>query len=213
VPPTAADIEQGVAHLRAADPVLAGVIDRVGPENLGDLRRGRPRDHYAILVRAIVGQQLSTRAAQAIYDRLLARYGGRLPTPDEVLAEDPDELKVAAGLSRAKVASLRSLAEHILDGSLKLSTLARLPDDEVMAKLTAVKGIGPWSARMFLIFHLQRPDVLAAGDLGIHRAVREAYGLEGLPTVKELEALAEPWRPYRTLASLFLWRSLDATPV
>lgn len=210
---TAAELDRAIAVLCAADPVLAGVIERVGPANLGDRRRGRPRDHYGALVRTIVGQQLSTRAAQAIYGRLTARYGGRAPTPEEVLAEDPAQLQAAAGLSRAKVAYLRSLAEHVLDGSLELDRLGRLSDEQVMAELVAIKGLGEWSAHMFLIFHLQRPDVLAVGDLGIRRAVMLAYALAELPTAAQLHELAEPWRPHRTLACLFLWRSLDATPV
>jgi DNA-3-methyladenine glycosylase II len=208
-----AKLDQDIAHLRASDPVLRGLIDAIGPDNLGDRRRGRPRDHYSVLVRTITGQQVSTAAAAAIYQRLTARYGGRAPTPEEVLAEDPEELKAAAGLSRAKVSYLRSLAEHVLDGSLELDKLGRLPDDQVTAELVAVKGIGQWSADIFLMFHLQRPDVLAVGDLGIRRAVMNAYGLEALPGPAQLEEIAEPWRPYRTLACLFLWRSLRATPL
>lgn len=201
------------AALRAADPVLGALIDRVGVESLGDRRRGRPADHYGVLVRTITGQQLSTKAAAAIYERLTARYGGRPPTPDEVLAEDPEQLRAAAGLSRAKVVYLRSLAEHVLDGSLQLGRLSRLSDDVVIRELTAVKGLGEWSAHMFLIFHLARPDVLAPGDLGIRRAVMLAYGLPEMPSAADVSARSDAWRPHRTLACLFLWRSLDATPV
>ena len=202
-----------IAHLRDADPVLGALIDEVGVDGLGDPRAGRPRDHYGALVRSIVGQQLSTKAARSIYNRLTDRFDGRTPTPDEVLADDPDELKAAAGLSRAKVSFLRSLAEHVLDGSLELDRLDDLPDQEVIAELVAVRGLGVWSAHMFLMFHLGRPDVLPVGDLGIRRAVMRRYGLPELPAAAELEKLAEPWRPYRTLACRFLWRSLDATPV
>ncbi|MBV9715085.1 MAG: DNA-3-methyladenine glycosylase 2 family protein [Solirubrobacterales bacterium] len=201
-----------VAALRAADPVLRGVIDAVGTDGLGDPRAGRPSEHYGALVRSIVGQQLSTKAARAIYLRLTERYGGRTPTPAEVLADDPDALRAAAGLSRAKVSFLRSLAEHVLDGSLELERLDELPDEAVIAELVAVKGLGVWSAHMFLMFHLQRPDVLPVGDLGIRRAVMLRYGLAALPAPAELEAIAEPWRPHRTLACRFLWRSLEATP-
>jgi DNA-3-methyladenine glycosylase II len=211
--PTAAQLQDAVAQLRESDPVMRRLIDEIGAESLGDRRRGRPREHYAVLVRTIVGQQLSTRAAGAIHERLLARYGGRAPTPDEVLAEDPEELRAAAGLSRAKVTYLRSLAEHVLDGSLELHKLGRLPDDQVIAELTAVKGLGEWSAHMFLMFHLQRPDVLPVGDLGIRRAVMVAYGLEAMPNPAQLESIGARWQPHRTLASLFLWRSLEATPV
>jgi DNA-3-methyladenine glycosylase II len=202
-----------VAHLRAADPVLRAVIDEVGADDLGDRRAGRPNDHYGALLRSIVGQQLSTKAARAIFGRLIDRFGGRTPTPAEVLADDPEELRAAAGLSHAKVSFLRSLAEHVLDGSLDLERLDTLPDDEVISELVAVKGIGAWSAHMFLMFHLQRPDVLAVGDLGIRRAMMIRYGLPALPAPAEMERIAEPWRPHRTLACLFLWRSLEAVPV
>ena len=205
--------EGAIAELRASDPVLAELIARVGTEGITERRPGRPTDHYGTLVRAIVGQQLSTKAADAIYGRLIERFGGRTPTPEEVLADDPEELRTAAGLSHAKVAFLRSLAEHVLDGSLELQKLGRLPDDEVIAELVAVKGLGVWSAHMFLMFHLRRPDVLAVGDLGIRRAMMVAYGLPELPQPAEMEKIAQPWRPHRTLACLFLWRSLAATPV
>jgi DNA-3-methyladenine glycosylase II len=202
-----------VEHLRAADPVLGTVITEIGVDGLGDPRAGRPRDPYGALVRSIVGQQLSTRSARAIYGRLTDRFGGRPPTPAEVLADDPDELRTAAGLSHAKVRYLRSLAEHVINGSLDLEHLDTLSDDDVIAELVAVKGIGEWSAHLFLMFQLGRPDVLAVGDLGIRRAVMVRYGLPKLPTTPELEEIAEPWRPYRTLACRFLWRSLQATPV
>jgi DNA-3-methyladenine glycosylase II len=203
--------QAAVDHLRAADPVLRALIDRVGGlAGLDDRRRGRPEDHYGTLIRSIVGQQVSTRAAAAIFGRLLERFGGRVPTPAEVLAEDLDELRSAVGLSRMKAAYLRSLALHVTDGSLELDRLAALDDDSVIAALTAVKGIGEWSAHMFLIFHLRRPDVLAVGDLGVRRAAMLAYGLPALPAPAELVQIAEPWRPQRSLACLFLWRSLDA---
>jgi DNA-3-methyladenine glycosylase II len=216
---TLAAPDRGVAtarareHLRAADPVMREVIDEVGPEGLGDPRRGlSPGDHYGALVRSIVGQQLSTSAARAIYTRLTDRYGGRTPTPVEVLEDDPEELRAAAGLSRAKVGFLRSLAEHVIDGSLELEHLDGLPDDEVVAELVAVKGLGEWTSHMFLMFHLERPDVLPLGDLGIRRAMMIRYGLDELPKPAEMEAIAEAWRPHRTLACLYLWRSLAATP-
>jgi DNA-3-methyladenine glycosylase II len=120
---------------------------------------------------------------------------------------------MAAGLSRAKTSFLRSLAEHVLDGSLELDKLDRLPDEEVKAELVAVKGLGPWTADLFLMFTLQRPDVLPVGDLGIRRAIMLSYGLESMPTPAEAERIGDPWRPYRTLASLFLWRSLRNTPL
>jgi DNA-3-methyladenine glycosylase II len=163
-------------------------------------------------VRTITGQQLSVLAARAIYGRLTERFGGRAPTPQEILDDDPEELRAAAGLSRAKVGFLRSLAEHVLSGELELESLDRLSDEEASAELTAVKGIGQWSADMFLMFHLNRPDVLPVGDLGIRRAIEIAYGLPELPEAAEMERIAEPWRPHRTLACRYLWRSLDNEP-
>ena len=207
-----AQIETGVAALRSSDPVLRSLIDSVGTDGIGEWRVARRGDHYGALVRSIVGQQLSTMAARSIYNRLTDRFGGRTPTPAEVLADDPDELKAAAGLSRAKVKYLRSLAEHVTEGSLELERLDDLPDEQVIAELVAVKGLGTWSAHMFLIFHLDRPDILAVGDLGIRKAMMVAYGLEALPMPAAMEQIAEPWRPYRTLACRYLWRSLDATP-
>jgi len=202
-----------VEYLRAADPVLRGIIDQYGPDGLDEGRRRDRSENYGALVSSIVGQQLSTKAAAAIFRRLTDRYGGRTPTPEEVLADDPDELKAAAGLSRAKVSFLRSLAEHVINGSLELDKLDVLSDEDVIAELTAVKGIGVWSAHMFLMFHLERPDILAVGDLGIRKSMMVAYGLEALPLPPVMEAIAEPWRPYRTLACRYLWRALDNEPV
>jgi DNA-3-methyladenine glycosylase II len=140
------------------------------------------------------------------------RFGGRTPSPQELLDDDPEELRAAVGLSRAKVAFLRSLAEHVLDGELELDRLSELSDDDILAELTAVKGLGAWTAHMFLIFQLERPDVLAVGDLGVRRAVQRAYGLHELPSAGELERIAEPWRPHRSVACRVLWRSLDNAP-
>jgi DNA-3-methyladenine glycosylase II len=163
-------------------------------------------------VRSIVGQQLSTRSAQAIYGRLLERFDGHPPTTQQILDDDPDELRVAAGLSHAKVSYLRSLAEHVVSGDLELARLEDLSDEEVMTRLVAVKGIGAWSAHIFLMSQLGRPDVLAVGDLGIRRAAERAYGLPGLPTSATLTEIAEPWRPYRTAGCLVLWHSLGNAP-
>ena len=152
------------------------------------------------------------RAARSIYGRLLEYFGGHTPSPEEVLAADPDEMRAAAGLSRAKVSFLRSLAEHVISGELELDKLDRLPDEEIVAELTAVKGIGEWSAHMFLMFQLERPDVLAVGDLGIRRGVERAYGLPDLPSTQELTELAEPWRPWRSIGCRLIWHSLDNQP-
>jgi DNA-3-methyladenine glycosylase II len=192
---------------------MAALIDDFGgplPEERDS--RGRPADLYGALVRTIAGQQLSVLAARAIWTKLLAYFDGRVPTPQEILDEDPETLRAAAGFSRAKVVYLRSLAEHVLAGELELERLAELPDDEVIRDLTAVKGIGEWSSHMFLMFTLHRPDVLAVGDLGVRNAAMRAYDLPAPPKAAELEALAEPWRPHRTRACLYLWRSLENTP-
>jgi DNA-3-methyladenine glycosylase II len=195
--------------------VLSALIEAVGP--LKDSREGgragvSSNDHYGALVRSITGQQLSVLAARAIYGRLTARFDGRAPTPQEILADDPEELRAAAGLSRAKVGYLRSLAEHVLSGELELERLDALEDEEVIAELTAVKGLGLWTAQMFLMFHLDRPDVLPVGDLGIRRAIERAYELDGLPDAATMEETAASWRPHRTLACRYLWRSLDNEP-
>ncbi|MCP9490965.1 MAG: hypothetical protein MSC31_14000 [Solirubrobacteraceae bacterium MAG38_C4-C5] len=193
--------------------MLRELIDRVGPPRPRRRPDGpSPDDHYGALVRSIVGQQLSVAAAKAIYGRLLERFDGRPPSPREVLAQDEEELRAAAGLSRAKVGFLRSLAEHVVAGELELDRVARLADAEIVAELCAVRGIGEWSAHMFLMFQLERPDVLAVGDLGVRRAAQRAYGLPELPSADDLRALAEPWRPNRTLACRYLWRSLDNEP-
>jgi DNA-3-methyladenine glycosylase II len=190
-----------VAHLRAADPVLAGMIDDLG----GEIPAWAPTgDPYGAIIRAIVSQQLSVGAARAILGRLQARFDGRDPTPEEVLADDPDGLK-SVGLSRAKVVSLRSLAEHLQDGDLRLARLNGLDDDALVAELSAVKGIGEWTAQVLLVTELARPDVLVAGDLVIRRAVERGWKLPALPTREELYALAEPWRPYRSTACAVLW--------
>lgn len=202
------------AHLRRADPVLGRLIDDFGgPLPAERDARGRPEELYGALVRSIAGQQLSVKAARSIWNKLLARYDGRPPTPREILAEDPEELRAAAGFSRAKVAYLRSLAEHVESGALEIDALRRLGDGEATLELTAVKGIGEWTAHMFLMFTLHRPDVLPVGDLGVRNAVRDAYGFDAAPDPAALTAIAEPWRPHRTRACLYLWRSLDNEPV
>jgi DNA-3-methyladenine glycosylase II len=199
-------------ELRSSDPVMRRLVDEQGPLDEEARRRGRPAEAYGALVRSIVGQQLSTKAARTIYGRLTAMFGDRTPTPAELLAADPEEVR-SAGLSRPKVSYLRSLAEHVESGELELDRLTELPDDEVSAQLTAVKGLGQWTADMFLIFHLGRPDVLPVGDLGVRRAVERQYGLDDLPDAAKLLEIGEPWRPHRSLASLYLWRSLDNEPV
>jgi DNA-3-methyladenine glycosylase II len=202
------------AHLRRADPVMARLIDDFGGPLAAEADgRGRPAELYGALVRSITGQQLSVKAAASIWRRLLERFGGQTPTPEQILADDPEELRAACGFSRAKVAYLRSLAEHVLAGEIELDRLDDLPDGEVIRELTAVKGIGEWTAHMFLMFTLHRPDVLPTGDLGVRNAAMRAYGLQAPPSPAELAAIGEPWRPHRTRACLYLWRSLDNEPV
>jgi len=204
--------DEGLDHLKASDDTLARVIEERGPLDLEARVRGRPADAYGALLRAIVGQQLSVKAARTIYERFTALFDGRTPTPEELLEVDADTLR-SAGLSRAKASYVRSLAEHVVSGELELDRLDDLSDEQVAAELVAVKGLGQWTADMFLIFHLGRPDVLPVGDLGVRRAVERLYGLEALPSAAELEALGERWRPWRSLASLYLWESLDNAPV
>jgi DNA-3-methyladenine glycosylase II len=200
-----------VAQLSGADPVMARLIGEHGAIVKRELREERRGDAYGALLRSIVGQQLSTKAASTIYGRMLELFGGHAPTPKQLLAADPDAIR-AAGLSRPKINYLRDLAQHVEDGELELDRLDELSDEKIIEELTAVKGIGEWSAHMFLMFHLGRPDVLPVGDQGIRNAVKTQYRLRKLPDAKRLEKLARPWRPYRTLACLYLWSSLDNQP-
>lgn len=199
-----------MAHLRRRDRTLRGVVDRIGPLDTMRWIRGRPRDPFGSLLRSIVGQQLSVSAARSIFARIVEANGGASPTPDQLLRMSEGKLR-ACGLSGAKVVYARDLARHVLAGELDLRRLRRLEDDDVKAAITAVKGLGPWTADMFLMFHLRRPDVLPVGDLGLRRAVERTYRIS-LPTVAQLTAIAEPWRPYRTLAALYLWESLENAP-
>lgn len=204
--------DAGTSHLLSCgDPVMEGLVRRIGPLDFEQRRRGRPEDAYGSLVRTIVGQQISTKAAGSIYGRLTAMFGDRPPTSGEILSAGDEDLR-ACGLSGPKVLYLRSLAQRVVSGELELGTLDRLSDEEIIAEIVAVKGLGRWSADMFLIFHLRRPDVLPVGDLGVRRAAERVHDLPGPPDAKTLYRLAEPWRPHRTLASFYLWESLGATP-
>ncbi|MBI2690939.1 MAG: DNA-3-methyladenine glycosylase 2 family protein [Solirubrobacterales bacterium] len=203
---------KSLTRLKRSDPVLAALIARTPDTHLDNTHAERPDDHYGSLLRTITGQQLSVRAAAKIYQRVLDYFGGEVPTPQQILDADPEALKVAGGLSRAKTNYLRSLAEHVINGELELHKLHKLSDEDVIAELVAVKGIGVWSAHMFLMFHLSREDVLPTGDLGIRKAMMIEYGLNELPSHAEMVEIAEPWRPYRTLACLYLWASIDAQP-
>jgi DNA-3-methyladenine glycosylase II len=202
---------EGDEHLRAVDHVMRNLIDEGGPIHPDRDRRASRPDPYEALARAIVGQQLSTKAARSIWERLIEVLGGEFPEPAGLLAADSETIR-GAGLSRSKVSFLRDLAERVGDGRLDLGALSDMSDEDIIATLTEIKGIGPWTAEMFLIFHLGRPDVVSTGDLGIRRAVQISYGLDELPWLTELERIAEPWRPHRTLGCLYLWRSLDNAP-
>ncbi|HLM30268.1 MAG TPA: DNA-3-methyladenine glycosylase [Solirubrobacterales bacterium] len=199
-------------ELAASDPRIAALIERFGELSFETRRRGRPRtDSYGSLVRSVVAQQLSAKAAATIFDRVLALFGGRTPTPAELLAVSEERLR-EAGLSGRKVEYLRDLARHVESGKLELDRFATMSDDEVIAEITAVRGFGVWTAQVFLMFHLERPDVLPTGDLGIRRAAQIVYGLAELPEHDELTRIAEPWRPHRTLACIYLWETLHAAP-
>jgi DNA-3-methyladenine glycosylase II len=198
--------------LMRADKVLRRVMEERGPIDPAIDRRGSRPDPWEALARAIVGQQLSTKAARSIWEKLQGQFGCETPDPKSLLRKRPQTLR-KAGLSSAKVEFLRDLARRVADGTLDLARLRDLPDEDVIAELLEVKGIGRWTGEMFLIFHLARPDVVSTGDLGIRRAVQIAYGMDDLPGPEELERIADEWRPHRTLACLYLWRSLDNTPV
>ena len=197
-----------VRHLKRADPALRALIDRVGPCRLTLRTEGTHFDHLA---RAIVYQQLAGKAAAAIHARLLGLYGNRPPTPTELLATRPAQLR-RAGLSRQKIQYLRDLAGKAVSGAVALDALDGSPDEQVIEALTAIKGVGRWTAQMFLMFRLGRPDVLPVLDYGIGKAMRQAYRLRRMPTPAQMERIAAPWRPYRTVACWYLWRSLDVIP-
>jgi len=201
--------------LAAAEPTMAALIERVGKIDLATRlerrKEERPADAYGALLRAIVGQQLSTKAARTIYLRVLDLFDGQTPTPEQLLEAREEDLR-GAGLSGRKTEYIRDLASHVLAGELELDRLGELGDEEVIEEIVAVRGLGRWTAEMFLIFHLQRPDVLSGGDLGIRKAIQIEYGLEEMPPPKQVIEIGEPWRPHRSLASLYLWESLAAVP-
>jgi DNA-3-methyladenine glycosylase II len=202
-------------ELAAADPALAALIERVGEIDLETrLRRRseeRPADAYGALLRAIVGQQLSTKAARTIYLRVLDLFDGHTPSPEQLLEASEEDLR-GAGLSGRKVEYIRDLASHVLSGELELDRLDELSDEDAIEELVAVRGLGRWTAEMFLLFHLERPDVLSGGDLGIRKAVQIEYGFDEMPAPERVIEIGEPWRPHRSLASLYLWESLAAVP-
>ena len=202
-------------ELAASDPTMAALIERIGKIDLATRlerrKEERPGDAYGALLRAIVGQQLSTKAARTIYLRILDLFGGTTPTPEQLLEASEEDLR-GCGLSGRKTEYVRDLAAHVLSGELELDRLDRLDDEEVIEEIVAVRGLGRWTAEMFLLFHLQRPDVLSGGDLGIRKAIQVEYGLEEMLTPTRTVEIGERWSPHRSLASLYLWESLAAVP-
>ena len=192
-------------ELAAADAILGAAIEKVGPLE-ASARAAEP--HFAALCRIVCGQQLSTHVARAIWTRVSAHFENEV-VPASVAATDGETLR-SLGLSGAKARTLHALAAHVEDGHLQMARLETLDDAEIAREVCAVKGLGPWSADMFLMFHLQRPDILPVGDLGIREAARRLYDLEARPDAAQLTRLAEKWRPHRTLACRYLWRWLDA---
>jgi len=208
-----ATIDENVAkraaeHLAQIDPVLAPVVARYG---LCDIRSHR--DYYKALVGEIIGQQLSVKAAASIRKRFETLFGDTFPEPEAILKKSVDELK-SAGLSRPKANYIRDLAQHIVDGKVKFDHFDALSNDEVIAELTDVKGIGEWTAHMFLMFCMGRADVLASGDLGIRNAIKKLYNLKQVPAPEQIKRLAKKnkWHPYETVACWYLWQSLENTP-
>ena len=200
-------LQQARSHLRDADPVLARLIeDRPDFDPRAWLTQLPPLDLYGALLFQVVGQQLSVPATRRTLARIQALFDGHLPAPAELLAVDPAQLR-QAGLSWRKIGTLRDLAQRLTDGRLDQDALSALPDDELMAELTAIPGIGPWTVQGALLIALQREDVVLPGDLALRKAIQAAYRLDHLPTQQEVLAIAESWRPYRSLATSYLFSS------
>jgi DNA-3-methyladenine glycosylase II len=205
---TPADYARARRTLMRRDPVMRDLIRQHGACGLAD---NQHTDPYKALVHAIMSQQLSSKAAATIARRFNELFGGTFPTPQQVLAMPEEKLR-SVGLSGMKVSFVRDLARRIDDGSLRLDALDAMTDEEVIDALTEVKGIGRWTAEMFLMFRLHRPDVLPVGDLGIVNAIKKQYRLRKVPTPKRMMQLGESWRPYRSIACWYLWASLDNKP-
>jgi len=191
-----------LAYLRAADPVLAAIIDRVGAYAM---QYHEPT--FRALVRSIVFQQLHGKAARAIFDRLQQKAGGEV-TPESILRLRPAQMR-ALGLSRQKLTYIRDLARKTRDGLVEFDKFPQMTDEEVMAELIQVKGIGEWTAHMFLMFALRRPNILPTGDYGVRSAMRKAYGMKVMPKPRTMARIAKSWHPYCSVASWYMWRSLD----
>ena len=205
---TAEQVADALRHLHEVDPVMSGLIAQAGPFTL-KVNRNR----FGMLVRSIVSQQISTKAAQSIQRKLeeslgLSSTGTRKVTPDALAGRSVEQLR-AVGLSGQKVTYLQDLTERMLDGRLRLERIGRLSDDEAIEHLVQVKGIGRWTAQMFLMFSLGRLDVFPHDDLGVRSAIRDLYGLSDLPDKRRSQEIAAPWEPYRTVAAWYCWRSID----
>ena len=200
------DYQRARRYLMRKDPVLATVIRQVGPCELPNIPHQPP---FMALAEAIASQQLSVKAADTIFGRFCALFGpDNIPDPQRLLQLQEDAIR-AAGFSRSKVVFLRDLAAHVTEKRLELERLHELEDAHVLEQLTAVKGIGQWTAEIYLMFRLQRPDVFPADDLGLVKGAQKVYGLRQRPTRKKLLKMAEAWRPYRSVAAWYLWRSLS----
>ena len=208
----AAWLQQARSHLRGADPVLARLIDeRPDFDPRAWMAQLPPMDLYGALLFQVTGQQLSVAATRSTLGRIQALFGGHLPSPTELLEVDPGALRTA-GLSWRKISTIRDLAERMSDGRLNTDALSGLPDDQIMAELTAIPGIGPWTVQGALIIALGREDVVLPGDLALRKAVRAAYQLGHLPAQQEVLDIAEKWRPYRSLATSYLFSAVFEPP-
>lgn len=197
------DVDAARKHLLRADPVMRDIVKRAGPLEIE--ARGKP---YEALLRSVLYQQLAGPAAAAIERRFLALFDGRVPTPAQLAAASDETLRTA-GVSRQKASYFRSIGQHFSDGALAGPRLLRASDDDVIEAVTQIRGVGRWTADMLLMFCLGRPDVLPVGDLGIQNAMKLAYGLDAVPKPAQMIEIAEPWRPYRSAASWYLWRRGD----
>ena len=201
-------LKEAARYLSASDPILAKVIANAP---LPDITPHT--DYYRALVNSIIGQQLSVKAAATIKQRFVDLFGGEFPAPEQILGRDIEELR-SVGLSRPKARYVQDLAQHIVDGTVRFDTIDQLSNDEIIAELTAVKGVGEWTVHMFLLFCMGRLDVLPTGDLGIRSGIKKLYGMDELPSPDEVRLVAEEndWYPYESVASWYVWHSLDNAP-
>jgi DNA-3-methyladenine glycosylase II len=200
---TSYDLDTAIKHLRKQDPVLGELIQRVGPY---EMREGR--NAFEVMLRTIVSQQLSGKAAESIYGRLATAMGSRSPKPEHLLVLNEEQLR-ACGLSRSKAAYVRNVAEHFGENRYTLRSFDKLEDEAVIDALTSIKGVGEWSAHIFLMFALRRADVFPIGDLGLRKGMMKTYKLRKNTKPARFHKIAEAWRPYRTVGSLYMWRNYD----